>query len=416
MTAYGYSDVWAVLRIRDYRNFLLSRVFATLATQMQALVVSWQVYQMTKDPLALGLIGLVEAVVFIGFATTAGHFADRHEKRRIVFVTQGIMLVCAIAFLNLTRWSGLSVHWLYAVVALTGLARSFMWPASFAYSELTVPREIYSRAASLNSTGWEVASIVGPALGGFVYAWHGPAVAYGTVFVLMALAAFFTTRMGPKKPSPACGTLFLQEEGRSEGFLSGFRFVFSNPAMLGAISLDMFAVLFGGVYAILPIFADRLGVGAKGLGWLRAAPSIGAILMAAYQAWRPPFEQVGKTLLGAVTLFGVFTIGFAFSTTFKISLFLLALCGMADNISVVIRASIMQAFTPNDMRGRVSSVNGIFIGSSNEIGAFESGLAAKLMGTVPSVIFGGVMTLLTVGLVAWKAPVLRQLKGLHKPS
>jgi MFS family permease len=422
VSKYGFSDVWAVLRIRNYRNFLLSRIFATLSTQMQALVVSWQIYQMTKDPLALGLIGLVEAVAFIAFATWAGHFADRHEKRGIIFWAQGILLVCAVAFMGLTHWSGLSVHWLYAVVALTGFARSYMWPASFAYSELTVPREIYGRAASLNSTGWEVASIVGPAIGGFVYAWRGPVVAYGLVFVLMALAVFFTMRMGAIEPSPPSSLDMYVKRGQSEAtdegsdFLSGFRFVFKNPVILSAISLDMFAVLFGGVYAILPIFADVLGVGAKGLGWLRAAPSIGAMVMAGYQAWRPPFEQVGKTLLAAVTLFGVFTIAFAFSMSYPISLLLLALCGMVDNISVVIRASIMQAFTPNDMRGRVSAVNGIFIGSSNEIGAFESGLAAKLMGTVPSVIFGGTMTLLTVALIAWKSPVLRRLKGLHKLS
>jgi MFS family permease len=376
--------------------------------------------------LALGLIGLIEAVVFIAFATWAGHFADRHEKRRIIFAMQGLLLACALAFVLLSAnpspliplpfqrgeggGEGMRIIALYLVVALTGLARSFMWPASFAYSELTVPRAIYGRAASLNSTGWEIASIVGPAIGGFIYAWHGPMVAYGTVFVLMAIAAFFTTRMGMKPP--AAPTAEAQE---TCDLLTGFRFVFSNPAMLGAISLDMFAVLFGGVYAILPIFADHLGVGAKGLGWMRAAPSIGAILMAAYQAWRPPFERVGKTLFTAVTLFGIFTIAFAYSATFKVSLFLLALCGMVDNISVVIRASIMQAFTPDGMRGRVSAVNGIFIGSSNEIGAFESGLAAKLMGLVPSVIFGGVMTLVTVALVAWGAPVLRRLKSLHKP-
>jgi MFS family permease len=408
---YGFSESLTVLKIRDYRNFLLSRIFATLSTQMQALVVSWQIYQMTKDPLALGMIGLVEALVFIAFATWAGHFADRHEKRGIIQGTQGMLLLCALAFLGLTRSPHLSVHWLYGVVALTGLARSYMWPASFAYSELTVPREIYGRAASLNSTGWEVASIVGPAIGGFVYAWRGPSVAYGVVFVLMALAAFFTMRMGVKVPSPTSA-----KAERERRFLSGFQFVFANPVMLAAISLDMFAVLFGGVYAILPIFADSLGVGAKGLGWLRAAPSMGAILMAGYQAWRPPFEQAGKALLTAVTLFGIFTIAFAFSGVYPVCLVLLALCGMVDNVSVVIRASIMQALTPDTMRGRVSSVNGIFIGSSNEIGAFESGLAAKLMGTVPSVIFGGVMTLLTVALVAWKSPGLRRLKGLHKSS
>jgi MFS family permease len=399
----------AVIKIADYRNFLLSRVFATLATQMQALVVSWQVYQMTKDPLALGLIGLVEAVTFIAFATSAGHITDRREKRNIIFVTQAVLLACAAVFFALAGWPSLTVGWLYAVVALTGIARSYMWPASFAYSELTVPRAIYSRAASLNSTGWEVSSIVGPAIGGFVYAWHGPAVAYGLVFALTLMAGFFTLRMGLKRPATASAPFQTEED-----FLSGFRFVFSNPVILGAISLDMFAVLFGGVYAILPIFADRLAVGAKGLGWLRAAPSLGAILMAAYQAWRPAFERVGRTLLMAVTFFGVFTIAFAFSTRYELALLLLALCGMVDNISVVIRASILQAFTPDAMRGRVSAVNGIFIGSSNEIGAFESGVAAKLMGTVPSVIFGGVMTLVTVTIIAWKFPLLRCLKGLHK--
>jgi len=252
--SYGFSEALTVLRIRDYRNFLLSRIFATLSTQMQALVVSWQIYQMTKDPLALGMIGLVEAVVFIVFATWAGHFADRHEKRRIILITQGVLIACAAAFFALTRSSGLGVHWLYAVVGATGLARSYMWPASFAYSELTVPREIYSRAASLNSTGWEISSILGPAMGGFIYAWKGAEAAYLVVFILMLLATFFTMRMGviPPKVNPV--------GSKNHDLLAGFRFVFANPIILSAISLDMFAVLFGGVYAILPIFADKLGV------------------------------------------------------------------------------------------------------------------------------------------------------------
>ena len=283
-----------------------------------------------------------------------------------------------------------------------------MWPASFAYSELTVPRAIYSRAASLNATGWEVASIVGPAIGGFIYAWRGAAAAYATVFGLMAMAIFFTMRMGRRPPSA--------DSDKQHDFLSGFHFVFSNPIILAAISLDMFAVLFGGVYAILPISADRMGVGAKGLGWLRAAPSIGAIGMAIYQAYRPPFERVGRTLLPAVALFGLAMISFAFSGSFWVAMVILAFSGMVDNISVVTRASIMQAFTPDSMRGRVSSVNGIFIGSSNEIGAFESGLAAKLMGLTPSIIFGGVMTLVTVAMVGWKAPRLRSLQSLHKST
>ena len=290
MSGQGFSDVRAVLRIRDYRNFLLSRVFATLSTQMQALIVSWQIYQMTKDPLALGMIGLVEAVVFIGFATWAGHYADRHEKRNIIFVTQGLTLaLCGRFYRAFHGGPGHPLFGLYAVVALTGFARSYMWPASFAYSELTVPREIYGRAASLNSTGWEVASIVGPAMGGLIYAWYGPTAAYGTVFVLMAIAVYFTCFMGPIPASKGA------DEKRD--FLSGFHFVFSNPVILAAISLDMFAVLFGGVYAILPISADRLGVGAKGLGWLRAAPSVGAILMSVYQVYRPPFAASRSNII-----------------------------------------------------------------------------------------------------------------------
>ncbi len=375
---------------------------------MQALVVAWQIYQMTKDPLALGMIGLVEAVVFIIFATWAGHFTDRHEKRAIILTTQGVLLVCAATFFALSRRPGMTLYWYYGIVALTGLARSYMWPASFAYSELTVPREIYARAASLNSTSWEVASILGPAMGGFIYTWRGPTAAYLVVMVLSVLAIVFTIRMGIKPAkTPSTGP-------RGHDLLAGFRFVFANPVILSAISLDMFAVLFGGVYAILPIFADHLGVGAKGLGWLRAAPSIGAIVMATYQAWRPPLMHVGKTLFFMVGLFGIFTVAFAFSTSFWMAMVLLGATGIVDNVSVVIRASVIQAFTPDDMRGRVSSVNGIFIGSSNEIGAFESGLAAKLMGTVPSVVFGGLMTLVTVAVVAWKSPTLIRLKNLHK--
>lgn len=405
----GFAESLEVLRIRDFRYFLASRFFATLATQMQALVVSWQIYQLTKDPLALGLVGLIEAAVFILFSFWAGHFSDRREKRGIILFAQTLLLVCGLGLLILSH-RGVGVKAIYAVIALTGLARSYLWPASFSYSELTVPRAIYSRAAALNATGWEVGSILGPAMGGLVYAWKGPVTAYAFVAVLAALGILFAFMMGKRPP------IIASPEMPPHDFLSGARFVFSKQVMLGAISLDMFAVLFGGAVAILPIFADMYHVGPVGLGWLRAAPSIGAILMALYQQSRPPFQQAGRTLLTAVTLFGAATIGFALSQNYWLSLAFLAVLGAADNVSVVIRASIMQAFTPDSMRGRVSSVNGIFIGSSNEIGAFESGLAAKLMGTVPSVVFGGAMTLLTVAITFWKASELRRLGTIHKPG
>jgi predicted MFS family arabinose efflux permease len=306
--------------------------------------------------------------------------------------------------------SGKNIWAIYGVVALTGLARSYLWPASFSYSELTVPREIYSRAAAWNSTGWEVGSVLGPAIGGALYAWKGPAVAYALVAVLSILGIVLALPMGKRPP------IIATPEQPSRDLLSGVRFVWSKQILLAAMSLDMFAVLFGGAVAILPIFADMYGVGPKGLGWLRAAPSVGAILMATYQQSRPPYQKAGRALFTVVMFFGVATIAFALSRSYWLSLFLLSVMGCVDNVSVVIRASIMQAFTPDSMRGRVSSVNGIFIGSSNEIGAFESGLAAKLMGTVPSVLFGGCMTLLTVGLVFWMAPELRRLGPIHKPG
>jgi MFS family permease len=375
---------------------------------MQALVVSWQIYQMTKDALALGLVGLIEAVVFIFFSLSAGHFSDRREKRIIILSAQSTLLVCAAALAVISH-EGARVWAIYGVVAATGLARSYLWPASFSYSELTVPREIYSRAAAWNSTGWEVGSVLGPAVGGALYAWKGPVAAYGVVSLLAAMGIFFALLMGKRPP-------IIATPEEPHDLLSGVRFVWSHQILLAAMSLDMFAVLFGGVYAILPIFADLYGIGPCGLGWLRAAPSIGAILMATYQQFRPPLERVGYTLISVVTLFGLSVIAFAFSRNYLLSLLILAFSGAVDNVSVVIRASIMQAFTPNPMRGRVASVNGIFIGSSNEIGSFESGLAAKLMGTVPSVLFGGIMTMVSVVVIAWLAPALRQLKALHKPT
>ena len=408
---YGFGDSRAVLQIPDYPYFLLGRFAATLATQMQALIVSWQVYQLTKDPLALGLIGFVEAVVFFSFVLWAGHFADRHEKKSIIIVTQIAMLACTGTLFAMSYAPRVHVSWIYGVIALTGLARSFMWPASFSYSELTVPRPIYSRAAAWLSTTWEVGSIAGPAAGGILYAWKGPMAAYGVVGFLLLAAIVSTAQISPKPP-------VADKSPKDQLDLwIGARFVFSNPIILGALTLDMFAVLFGGPYAILPIFADQiLHVGAMGLGWLRAAPSVGAVLMAVLQSYRPPWEKVGRTMITAVAFFGVAMIAFAISRNYWLSLAILAFSGMVDNISVVVRHSVLQAYTPDHLRGRVSAVNGIFIGSSNEIGAFESGLAAKLIGTVPSVIFGGIMTLITVTAVAWKAPELRRLKALHKPS
>jgi len=407
MTSTAWAQSLEVLRIRDFRRFLLSRFFGNLAIQMQVLVISWQVWKLTRDPLALGFIGLSEFVPFVALALWGGHVADRFEKRRIVILTEAAHLVTTGILLALVLMGNQKTLWIYLVIAITGVIRSFLWSATHSYSQMAVPQPIYHRAAAWNSSAWEVSAIAGPALGGIFYAWAGPAAALGMVAALMSVACFFAFCMGPKHPEAR-----VAEEPLLQSLLAGFRFVFSNQVLLGALVLDMFAVLFGGVMAILPMVADALGLGPIGLGWLRAAPAIGAILMALYQTTLPPAENIGRRLFIAVSVFGFCMLVFAFSKSFWFSMALLIAAGMADNVSVIIRHSIVQAFTPDAMRGRVSAINGIFIGSSNELGAFESGLAARVMGLVPSIIFGGFVTLLTVAWVAWKFPKLRRLRGL----
>jgi MFS family permease len=367
--------------------------------------VGWQIYQLTRDPLALGLVGLSEALAFISFALWAGHVSDRSEKRRLILRAQGVIFLGALALWVMSCLHNTRILPMYAVIALTGVARTFLWSSNTTYSQMIVPREIYSSAAAWNSSVWEIASILGPAIGGLAYGLWGAPAAYGLALGLIGLSLFFASQLRRLPPVPT-----ELQEPLTRSLTTGLRFVFNHPIVLGAMALDMFAVLFGGVVALLPIFAETLRVGPTGLGLLRAAQSLGAILMAIVQIRRPPFQNTGKTLLAAVALFGICIIAFGLSQNFYLSMALLALAGAADNISVVIRGSIYQAATPDAMRGRVSAVNGIFVGSSNELGAFESGLAAKLIGTVPAVLFGGVMTLLTVAWTTWKFPQLKKLK------
>jgi MFS family permease len=298
---------------------------------------------------------------------------------------------------------------IYSVIFLSGIARGFLTPAIFSYMPQLVPRELYPNAVTWNSTMWETAAIGGPALGGVLYAFFGVTASYVTDVILMLtglLLAFGITN----KPLPET-TL---EQGVVEKIRSGLRFVFRNPLILSAISLDLFAVLFGGAVALLPIFAaDILNAGKAGLGVLRSAPSVGALLMAFYITHHPITRNTGKILLACVAGFGVSMILFALSTNFWLSLFLLMMSGMFDCISVIIRGTLLQTLTPENMKGRVSAVNHIFIGSSNEIGMFESGVAARLLGVVPSVIFGGCMTILVVGVTGWVSKSLRKLQRLH---
>ena len=386
---------------------ILAYATSSAAREAQIVVVGWQVYEITKDPLALGLIGLAEALPFIAVALYAGHVADRSNRKAIAVAGTFGLLLSAIALLGFTLMHMTSVWPIYAVIFLSGIGRSFTRPAVTALSAELVPREIYSNAVAWRSSTWQFAAVFGPAVGGLLYGFAGPAAAYGVVcvFMMISLAAMAWIRHDEQPRGQ-------QDIPVGESLRIGLRFVWNEPVVLAAMTLDLFAVLFGGAAALLPIFARMLGAGPEGLGVLRAAPAIGSFFVGVYLAHRPPFRRAGITLFVCVAMFGMCIIAFALSRNFYLSLALLTLSGMADQISVVIRGTLIQVATPTHLLGRVSAVNQIFIGSSNEIGAFESGVAARLMGTVPSVIFGGVMTLIVVATTAIFSPRLRKLREL----
>jgi len=405
-------DPYAALRVRDFRWFIASVFTQTLGTQIQGVVVGWQVYSQTRSPLSLGLIGLAEAVPFIAVALYAGHVADRVNRRQVALAATLILFACSVALLGLTAGgtiSGGRVWPVYLVIFVSGIARSFLQPSRTALAAEVVPRHLYLSAVGWRSSTWQVGAVAGPAIGGLLYGFSGAAVAYGVDASLLACAGLSLARISrPERHIPPA------EDSIFESLTSGVRFVWSQPIFLGAITLDLFAVLFGGAEALLPVFAaEILRVGPQGLGVLRAAPAVGASLMSLYLSHRPPLRRAGRVLFGSVAAFGACMIGFALSRSLVLSLVLLAVGGMADNVSVVLRSALLQTLTPAHLLGRVSSVNAIFIGSSNEIGAFESGVAASLMGTVPSVIFGGLMTLAVVAVIAWRVPHLRRLERIE---
>jgi MFS family permease len=401
---------YATLRIPDFRRLLLSHGSLTLAREAQIVVVGWQVYELTRDPLTLGLIGLAEALPYIGIALYAGHVADRTERRAMAVGGTFALMLSAIALLVLTLTPGAitaeRVWPVYVIVALSATARSFMRPAVFALSAEVVPRELFANAVAWRTSSWHLAAVAGPALGGLLYGFQGATLAYGVVIVVMGLSLAAIASVEHRvRPVPA-------EMPLTESLQSGIRFVWRDPLLLAAMSLDLFAVLFGGAVALLPAFADLLNAGPEGLGLLRAAPAAGSIVTGMVIAHRPPMRRAGFALFGSVAAFGVFMIAFAMSRSLWLSFVLLFASGVCDNVSVVIRGTLLQTRTPDDMLGRVSAVNQIFIGASNEIGAFESGVAARLIGVVPSVVFGGCMTLLVVAVTAWRSPQLRRLRTL----
>jgi MFS family permease len=404
-------DPYAPLRLGPFRWFIVSVLPATLAQQIQAVVVGWQIYALTKDPLALGLIGLSEALPFISIALFSGHVADRTDRRKVALTSLAVLLGCAstLFVLSFRLAPGASVWPMYLVVATGGIARSFLVPARNALAAELVPRELFPRAVAWRSGVWQVAAVVGPALGGLLYAFGSARLAYAVAAVLFAGGLLSLSQVDRVYIANE-----VNEDSVWDSLRVGVRFVLHQPLLLGAMALDMFSVLFGGAIALLPIFADSiLHVGPKGLGVLQSAPAAGAVAMSLVLTLRRPFARAGRALFVAVGGFGLAIIGFGLSRSFVLSVVLLSLSGMLDAVSVVIRSTLLQVFTPPNLLGRVSAVNSIFIGSSNEIGAFESGLTAKLMGAVPSVLFGGAMTLLVVVVTAWRLPQLRRLKQIQ---
>jgi len=402
-------DPYAALRHRDFRWFIVSLFTMVVGSQAQAVVVGWQVYALTHDPLSLGLIGLAEALPFIGVALPAGYLADRRNRRAISVAMLLVLALCSVALVALSATPGLltrvGVVPVYVIIFVTGVARGILQPARQALGADIIPRSMYQNAIAWRSSTWQTASVIGPALGGLLYGFAGAVASYGVaaLLTLVALGAFLVVRYTPEPRSRTSTSMF-------DELLSGLRFVKSEHAILAALSLDLFSVFLGGAEALLPVFAaEILKVGPQGLGLLRAAPAAGAVTMGIFLAHRPPFQRAGRTMLLAVAVFALSIIGFGLSRDFYLSLALLALSGMADNVSVVIRSTLIQLLTPAHMLGRVSAVNSIFIGSSNELGAFESGVAARLLGAVPAVVLGGSAALAVVGLTARLVPRLRAL-------
>ena len=406
-------DPYIAFTHRAFRWYILSLWTMTAGSQLQAVIVGWQVYSMTHDPLSLGLIGLAEAFPFITVALPGGYVADRWNRRTVSLVAVAVLALCSVSLLLLSAVPGtldrLGVLPIYATIFASGIARGILHPARQAMSSELVPREHLENAIAWRSSAFQTAAVVGPAAGGLLYGFAGPVASYAVGAALMLLALCFLLSIRYKPASR-----FMTRSPMIENLLTGLRFVWSQPLILGAMSLDLFSVFLGGAEALLPVFASEiLHVGPQGLGVLRAAPALGAVLMGVLLAHRPPIERAGRALLVAVAVFAMAIIGFGLSTSFFLSLVLLAVSGMADSVSVVIRATLVQMLTPANMLGRVSAVNSVFIGSSNELGAFESGVAARLLGTVPAVVAGGVAALAVVGFIARLVPTLRNLRKIR---
>lgn len=400
-------DPYAALRHRSYRLFALGSSAASFGAQMQSVAVGWELYERTGRAIALGYVGLAQILPVLILTLPAGHVADRFDRKRIAMAAQSLTAACS-AGLAVLSWSRGPIALFYVLLALVGVARAFHQPARASLMPHLVPERDFGNAVTWNSTIFQIASMAGPALGGAVIALSRAAWPVYAADAALTLGQVLALSLVPVRTGGSQG-----EPVTLGSLAAGLRHVWNEKVVLSAITLDMFGVLLGGATALLPIYAkDILKVGPEGLGWLRGAPSAGALLMALTIAHRPPMRRAGPALLTAVTGFGLATIGFGLSTWFPLSLLMLAILGAMDNVSVVVRQSLVQMWTPDELRGRVSAVNSLFIGASNELGAFESGVVAAWFGAVVSVVAGGVGTILVVGAVAWAWPEIRRLGPL----
>jgi MFS family permease len=409
-------DTFAALRYKDFRTYLAMRFFFTFANQVQIVVIGFYVYELTKSAFALGMLGICEAIPAVGIALYGGYIADKSEKRKMLFLIYSAVFISSFVLFMVTHESmhlylstNLIVIIIYCMIFGNGIARAFYAPATFTVYANSIPRELYPNASTWSSSTWQTAAILGPAIGGLVYGFSydligipGITSTYvlilSTILISLFLIGFFLKSYPP---------VFKPKENIWKSISEGLRFVFGSKLMMGAMSLDLFSVFFGGAVALLPVFAeDILKVGAQGLGVMRATISVGAVLTMLAMSRFSPMGKPWRNLLIAVTGFGLSIILFGLSENFYLSLACLFFYGAFDSISVIIRGTVIQLLVPDEMRGRVSSVNSMFISSSNEIGDFESGTVAGLIGTVPAVVFGGCMTLLIVVITFFKTRTL----------
>ena len=403
---------FAALQHPEFRIYILARFLFIMVLTMQATLISWEVFAITKDPFSIGLIGLVEFMPAVVMAIYSGYIIDKSDKKKLLHYSIAGNLVLTILFTYITREHALMsfskpsiLVCIYIIAFLTGSARAFSGPTSFALVSMLVPKEELPNATSWHSSSWQIAAVTGPAIGGLLYGEKGITFAFATMIVMLSTSVLVLFFIKPKPP-----VVVLKREPMVKSIQEGIKFVWQSKDILGVLSLDLFAVLFGGATALLPYFSDQiLKTGAEGLGILRSAPGIGAITVMLVINFLPMRKNQGKIMLYCVAGFGLSMIVFGLSTLFWLSFSALLLSGVLDGISVIVRSTVLQLKTPEAMKGRVSSLNSIFIISSNELGAFESGFASRLMGVIPAVVFGGMMTIGIVALNWIKNPTIKKL-------